>query len=401
MAEQIKDAEDTSIIDSHSGETAGEEAVGEKNHEETADKESTREFIGALKQNTTQYLGAIKQNATEYWDGLSARKRRNYIGATILTTLAIGVGIGSMGENESRQEQPEEDTPITNEVGTDSKFPGVSEEKEERSFDFGNNQINERAETGEESAERDVTKAEDSEEIITREIITEPNGTEITKEWYSPYSYTKTTRHPEDSEPQEIYQESSHEPLAPIDHPVYEHLTGTSYEDFLENVKSMTPELGGNPYDAEDVLKSWFERSAVASNQMDPRYIETINASGSEYYRMSHKAYKQAFEEGKNPIPAVEQQNVEFHIIARKETFSGVVFEDTNDLNVSMTQTFTVNYGIETTYLNRSDDSTEEVNYGNRQATLTRQNIPGIPETSNNEIFLMQNSQRLQDPSGS
>lgn len=380
MVEQTKDIPTT---ESHS-----REAVEEESYEETNDQEATREFAETL-----------KQNITGHWNSLSTSGRRKYIGASVLTALAISAGIGSMSESESQQEQSEDNTPVTDEVGADSIFPGVSEEKEGRSFDFGSSQTDERAETGEENTERDVTKAEDSEEIITKEVITEPNGAEITKEWYSPYSYTKTVFHPKrDEKPQETYQESSSEPLAPIDHPVYEHITGISYEEFLSDVKEMTPEIGGKPYDAKDVLKNNYLRDDAVFRRKDPRYIETISVPGSASYQRQHQTFQRILEEDIDILPLVEDLSIDVGTIARKESTSGEVDKYMDDLNVSRSEAFTIEYEMTQTQI-QSDGTAgeEEVDFGYRQDQFVRRHVDGISERLGGEIFLVQESRRLSE----
>lgn len=349
---------------------------------ETRDQRATREFARTLKQNTI-----------EYWSHLSTSGRRKYIGASVLSALAIGAGVGLMGKSEHSQEQVEENTSTTEEVGAGSIFFGVGEERD--GLDLDNNRVDERAETGEEDIERDVTKAEESEEIITREIITQPNGTEITKEWHSPYAYTRTVVPPDtSSEPEPVYKEASSEPLAPIDHEIYEHITGTSYEDFFESVKEMAPEISGEPYDAEDVVEGMQQRSIVTIKEMDPRYIEAALHPDNETYQTYHEAFKQVYEGGDMPLPEIERSEVNADQLTHRETFSGEV-SDPPDLNVSRARSFTLAYDLRIVR-KENEGSSEVVPVEGIHTQYVRQFIPGLPETSNG-IYVARETEQPSD----
>lgn len=371
--------------------TGEEQVFSAENTEGTIEQQDECEPEGTLDQEVRRtYINGVTERSRDLWSNLSPRGRQVCMAAGgLAASAAIAFGGMQLGQNneENHSETPENSNPTTEE-----EVSGINESE---AF-LGNSGFNNHEIIGLNETEEPQKESEITDEGNYKETITQPDGVKIIKEWYSPYSFTETVSHPgEDSESQETYQEASHEPLAPINHPIYEHITGTDYEEFLENVKNMTPELKGNPYDAEDVLESFYKRRAAASNQMDPRYIETLNTPGSKYYRMSHTAFKQAFEEDGNPLPAIEQYEIEFDTIARKETFSGDIFKDTSDFNVSRTHTFTANYEIKITYRNRADDTIEEVDSGEKQAKFTRQSIPDIPETSNNGMFLMEEEQKL------
>lgn len=356
----------------------------EESSGETQDQRATREFARALKQNTVGY-----------WNGLSTSGRRKYIGASVLSALAIGTGIGvSMGKNEHPQERSENNTSVAEEVGAGSIFSGVGEGRD--GLDFSNNKTGRRVETGEEDAERDVTKVEDSEEVVTREIITQPNGTEITKEWHNPYAYTRTVVPPDtSSEPEPVYKEASSEPLAPIDHEIYEHITGTSYEDFLESVKNMAPEISGNPYDAKDVVKGAYQRGAAAVKKMDPRYVEVATHPDNESYRKYHDAFKQVYEGGDMPFPEIKRSEISVNQLMRKETFSGEVLDEPNDLNVSRTRSFTLAHDW-MSVRKENGGSSEEVYVEGMHTQYVRHSIPGLPKTSNG-IYVARETEQPSD----
>lgn len=246
----------------------------------------------------------------------------------------------------------------------------------------------------ENSDKNETIQEPEKESMITddgnyKETVTHPDDTKITKEWYSPYAYTETITYPEEgSEPEETYQESSSEPLAGIEHPVYEQLTGVSYEEFLAEIKETIPEVSGSPYNAQDVLDGYNQRIMYAFKNRDPRAIELALTSNNPDYANTHEDIKNSIEEY-NELDKSERaewqsewdefdRDVELGVIINKEG-GGDNSEVTTDYNITRTSSWTGNY--------TSVDNGQSP--AKRQITFVRQHTPV------GEIFLEKEDHQL------
>lgn len=295
------------------------------------------------------YANGITEKSRDLWRNLSPRRRQVCIA---VGGLAAGAAI-ALGGVELGQNSEEEHTGTTKNSDSTSGEASGTDESETFLGDGGSNSNNETVKQNE--PEVPQIESEVTEEGNYKETITQPDGTEITKEWYSPYAYTETTTYPgEDSEPQETYQESSNEPLASIDHPVYEQLTGTGYEELKTYMKDITPEIGGEPYDAQDVLMGYNQRLLYAFKNMDPRAIELAISENNPDYEDKHGMLKEDIErygelsaDEKSEWDTEREEynvDVELDVVVGKENTERSDSAITTDYNITRAHAWSGNY---------------------------------------------------------
>lgn len=181
-----------------------------------------------------------------------------------------------------------------------------------------------------------------------------------TRVYTSPYTYTEEVSFADGTTTTD-YKESSHAPLADVglDHPIYEAVTGTSWEEFVEIAKTMTPEISGEAYDAEDVVEGYYQRGAAAVTAMDPRFIEITYAPDTLDSRLAHTALREAFA-GERSLDRPSHVVI-LERLTRKKTDDGEVFTNTTDFNVSMSTEFTAEYLLSSTYTGANTPPEEHV----------------------------------------
>lgn len=336
-------AEETQTVEDHAYSVENGEGVTE--HQDDSDQFEREEIAG--REARRAYIGRVTEKSKDLWSNLSPRQRVCIAAGSLAAGTAIVLGGMQLDQN-SEEESPE--VPQNN----SSTAEEVSGTDESETF-LGDGGFNNNNETRQNEPEEPQIESEITKEGNYKETITQPDGTEITKEWYSPYAYTETTTYPgEDSEPQETYQESSNEPLASIDHPVYEQLTGTGYEEFKTHMKDITPEIGGEPYDAQDVLTGYNQRLLYALKNMDPRAIELAISENNPDYEDKHGILKEDIErygelsaDEKNKWDTEREEynvDVELDVVVGKENTERSDSAITTDYNITRAHAWSGNY---------------------------------------------------------